>query len=419
MLEEALMGLPSRPEPPCEGERRAWAARLSRVPDLVGNAPGFLKKPGGVQLEEAAARLDVLISRRAELNISARERYGETVPELEAAMDAVRAYRGLLGPFLGARTSSRQIMGLEELSNILRYSEHLDFDPGKMIDEAEKTMRRLSRQIVPSAVSVRYPETSMITVTAGLADSLLASIEEGLSSKSSFGGLKRARPAVVAYGKMWEPLRVPVNPYLTLPAFPERDVRWHISPCGGRGCEPSVLVPDGEPMTLDRLQFDLLMSSSLISSPFRKMCAEGSRVRRVFCSDTYRYAWSEHNSGDLTALFPGQRMLLSRIETRERIGALARLILVFRLNSGKFTTESAADYLRELVPLGEDWIDNEVRLAALSPGAAFEGIAYLTVESMLKKAVVDRAGGRPRDRVRKLLFESAGMPPYFVLMRMP
>jgi hypothetical protein len=37
----------------------------------------------------------------------------------------------------------------------------------------------------------------------------------------------------------------------------------------------------------------------------------------------------------------------------------------------------------------------------------------------VKKATVDREGGKPREKVRQLLLDSAGMPPYFLMMRMP
>ena len=99
--------------------------------------------------------------------------------------------------------------------------------------------------------------------------------------------------------------------------------------------------------------------------------------------------------------------------------ALARMILVFRLNSGKFTDETAAEYLREITPFEEEELENIVIRASVSPVSAFEGIAIMTGEAMVKKATAERAGSRPRERVRRLLLESAGMPPHLLMRRMP
>jgi len=95
------------------------------------------------------------------------------------------------------------------------------------------------------------------------------------------------------------------------------------------------------------------------------------------------------------------------------------MILAFRLHSGKYTIEAAREYLREVTPLDAARIETEVMRASVSPVSAFEGIAIMTAESMVKRATVDRTGGKPRERIRKLLLNSAGMPPYLLMMRMP
>jgi hypothetical protein len=164
----------------------------------------------------------------------------------------------------------------------------------------------------------------------------------------------------------------------------------------------------------------MLLSSSLMASPARSMCRAGSPLRRLLGSTTHAYAWKAHNIGDLTGLFPERRMMLARIQTTERLAALSRMIITFRLHSGKMTPESAAQYLRETTPLDSERIAVEVRRAAISPVASFEGISIMTAESMLKKATTDRqAGTRPRERVRRLLIDAAGIPPYLLMLRMP
>ncbi len=419
MIEEALLGLPARDWPAGDGERRAWTARISRIPALVENASALLEKPGGIHLEETARRLESLSGNMPRLARLAGERYGEPAPGLEEASLAIETYRETIDSCLALRTRSRLIMGMEELSRILQYSEHLDFDPGKMIAEAEKIARRLSRQIAPPGAAVTDPGKEKITLSAGLADSLLKEIEDGISSRRTFGMKKNPRSPVKEHEDTWIPLRVPVNPYLTLPVIPKRDIRWVFGPGELRECVPAIFIPAGREYTVDRLIYDLLLSSSLMSSPDRMACGNESPVRRIFGSETYRYAWQSHNSGDLTGLFPEQRMQLNRFHSRERVAALARMVLVFRLHSGKYTAEAAREYLREITPLDEATIEIEVIRASVSPAAGLEGIATMTVESMVKKATVDRTGGKPRERVRELLFDSVGMPPYLLMMRMP
>jgi hypothetical protein len=418
MAEEAILSIPARPWPAHEGEFEAWSSRLTRLPVLLGNAEGLLKKPGGVHLEEAALRLDALLDMAPRIDGLARRRHGKPAPALDGAFEAVRGYRTALEPYLGARTTSRQIMGLEELSTILQYSEHLDFDHAKMTIEAEKIMRRLARQIVPSDVAVKVPGAAELEATAGLADSILGEAEMGIESRKTFRNLKGHRSPVMEYGKVWEPFDIAVNPYLTLPVSRLADIRPVFAGEGSQHCLPSVMIPAGATYSSGRLVFDLLMSTSLMSAPEVRMCSAGSPVRRIFGSSTHGMAWRAHNANDLTGLFPERRMELSRIMTRERVSALARLILVFRLHSGKFTAEAAAEHLRALVSLDDGWVGEQVRLASISPVSAFDGIAFMTVESMVKKATADRSGGKPRDKVRKLLLETAGMPPYLIMLRM-
>jgi hypothetical protein len=256
------------------------------------------------------------------------------------------------------------------------------------------------------------------TVSVDMADSLLGLLEEGLAARRTFGIKKDPRSSMTGYVEKWKFLRLPVNPYLSLPVIPESEIHWIFEPEKKGNCLPAILVPDGREYSLDQLKYELLLNTSLMSSPDRKMCRDKSPVRKIFGLETYRYAWKSHNTTDLTGLVPERRMQLTGIQNTERVSALARMILVFRLHSGKFTTEAAQEYLAELVPFEEARIEDEVRMAAISPVAAFEGIALMITESMVKKATVDRRGGKPRERVRKLLFESAGMSPHLLNMRM-
>ena len=418
MIEEALMGIPSRPYPPAEGERHAWAVRISHLPALVGNASTFLRKPGGIHLSEAAKRLESLSARMPRLMQLVEERYGGPVAELEEAREALQIYREMIDALREVRTSSRQIMGMEELARILQYSEHLDFDQAKMIAEAEKVIRRLSRQLVPKGVAVIDTGTEQVTVSVDMADSLLNGIEDGIAARRAFDMKKNPRSPVAAYEELWNPMRLPVNPYLCLPVIPDRDIHWGFQSGKRDDCVPAVYVQGGQEYSLDQLKYDLLLTSSLMSAPDREMCGYKSPLRKIFGVETYRYSWKAHNSTDLTALIPERRMQLTRIQTTERVAALTRMILVFRLHSGKFTSEAAGEYLGEMTPFDAARIENEVIMASVSPAAAFEGIAFMTVESMVKNATVDRAGGKPRERIRKLLLDSAGMPPYLLLMRM-
>jgi len=417
MIEEALMGIPTRPYPPTDGERHAWAVRISRLPALVENASTFLRKPGGIHLEEAAKQLSSLTARMPRLTRLVEERYGGPVAELDEAREALRTYRERIDALRNIRTSSRQIMGMEELSRILLYGEHLDFDQAKMVKEAEKIMRRLARQLAPKNVAVTDTGTEQVTVSVDMADSLLKGIDEGIAARRAFGMKNNPRSPVAGYEELWKPLRLPVNPCLCLPVIPERDIYWAFEPGEKGSCVPSVFVPDGREYSLDQLKYDLLLTSSLMSAPDRSMCGDKSPLRKIFGVETYRYAWKAHNSTDLTALIPERRMQLTRIQTGERVAAIARMVLVFRLHSGKYTTEAAREYLGEMTPFDGARIEDEVIMASVSPAAALEGIAFMTAESMVKNATIDRTGGKPREKTRKLLLDSAGMPPYLLLMR--
>ena len=127
MICETVTEMPLRPWAPYEGEGEAWAERLRRLPALVENASSRLRMPGAVHLEEARSRLAALRQQLPRVALTAEERYGGPVGELDEARRAIGMLEDILDGYLSRRASERTITGQEEMSLILKYSEHLEF----------------------------------------------------------------------------------------------------------------------------------------------------------------------------------------------------------------------------------------------------------------------------------------------------
>jgi hypothetical protein len=415
MAEEALFGIPTRPDPPAGGERIAYGKRLSLLAGLLGNGSGLITDPAGHQLELALERLDTIIEQFPDLARLVGERYNGEDVDLGTAINAVRAFRGRVVSLIGTRRRGRAIMGMENLGHVLKYSEHLDLDPSEMIHRAEKSLERYSREYTHGLGRNEDPAGPPID-----ADSFLIDIEEKISSSGLFG--KRKRPTVPTrrYRAVYEPLRIPVNPYLTLPVSPERAI-YSIFPFAEtkNACTPTIMVPEPPKEIGAQLAYDLLLSTSIMTRPRRDRCRDRSVVRKIFVSETFHYGWKVLNIEKLITLLQAGRGSLEMLDARERVLAMARLILVLRFQSGTFTIESAAGYLRGIEAVPEDEIESEVMAASSSPARAFEGISLLLAEQLMKDMSRARGTTAAAGLARKLLLENNAIPLTLILPKVP
>jgi len=407
MIEEALFSIPSRPGPPYPGEAGQYARRLGALPLLVESAALLLERPGVALLEEAVRRLDRVLEAIPALCDEARRRYGEPLPECAASAAPVRDLRAAFAALLEGRPRGRVIMGLEDLSLVMEYAEHLDVDPATLIAQAEGTLRRLGRRPQPADGILALPPADP--------DSLMSSIEKAVAARRVFGAA-RPRPALARVRPLYEPLRVPVDPYLTVPVIPRRPVRPEWPGPSTGNCIPVTVVPPGGDGDPDRLFYDLVLSCSAMTEPSRRACRAATALRTVFSSETYRYGWETLVVQELSPLFPARRAAMARIEGEQRVLALARMVVVFRLHTGIFTTEAARDYLTETAGLSGPALEAQVSAAAASPAAAFDGVAAVLLEQMKKTA-----GGRPGEagRLRETLLENGMLPLALIEKKLP
>ncbi|MDD3643344.1 MAG: hypothetical protein PHQ19_07785 [Candidatus Krumholzibacteria bacterium] len=410
MIEEALFQIPSRPAPPYPGEREQYARRLAALPALAGSAARLLEAPGAPLLEEAVVRLDRIAATIPALASEARRRYGEPVPGCAAAAGPVEALRAAFSGMLGGRPRGMTIMGLENLSLVLKYAEHLDADPAALIAEAESALQRIGRR--------PHPAGARRTAAAGPPadpDSILSAIETAIAARR-LAGAGGGRSPVIAARPLYTPLRIPVDPFLTVPVTERRRARAEFAGPPAGECATVCIVPAQPAADGDRLFYDLLLCCSAVTAPARDACRAGTTIRAVFSSETFRRGWETVVLQEIAPLFPERREAVARIEGEQRILDLARMIVALRLHAGIYTAEAARAYLAETTGLPPALLDGEVASASASPAAAFDGIAALLIERLRKTpAGQGGAGGRLGD----LLLENGMLPLALIEKKLP
>lgn len=415
LIEEALFGLPARPfEPSDTTEAADYARRLSRLPALIETASQRLDRPGIPYLEAALLRLEDLERRLPALRRLAERRYERPIAELAAAHEAIAGFRERLAALRLAQPRERMIMGLEDLALVLKYAEHINLDLSELIAEAETVLRRQTRRREGSAVAQPAGARAEVQAPAA-ADSLLAEIEAALETRRFLAG-RRPPPSVTSLDPLYRPLRIPVNPYLTVPATPLRPVYSVFGSDGRSGCAPAVVVTPRAATDEESLFYDLLLASAPLSAPARDACRQRPPLRLILGSETFHFGWQALMLQELPPLWPERKAALALIENRERSLALAIMVITLRLHAGAFTMETASGFLRELDVVPPEQIPGEVLRASASPAAAFEGISALLLDRMIKRAAKTTGEGNPRGAVKELLQEG-GLAPLGLLMR--
>jgi hypothetical protein len=427
MVDEALWGLPSRIAPPYDGELEAYRRRILRIPALLENGARLLDNPASAHLRYAIERIDTLTNDIATLKTVVEKRYGATLDaELERVRAALAHFRGAASNFLPA-AHGRLILGADNLSKLFLYSELLNSDPNVLVAEAESHIKRL---IAERSSLERHPElgaTRPVTRSTAAGEPVASRIERLRAALyASDEGRDSTAQTVVAKPILEFPARIeylsPINkdPYLSVPASGARGgALILVPPLSAPACRPRLcLSADNASAGDTELMFRILCAAPGMFTPAEARCAARDSIGALFTSETFAEGWRylallglrddiRKNAPELTA----------RI-TDDRIAKLARMIIVFRLHAGTWTSDEAARYLVETVGMEREPAAREVLLASTAPEIAWPGISMVLIDEMLKRGGYSPGFSEPNRDLTKLLLASRDLPLALILPRM-
>lgn len=427
MIEEALFGLPSRIESPHEGERAAYEKRLLRIPQLLENAEEHLEKPSEHHIRYTLERLDRLIDSFGELKTLTEERYGEHVASLVSVRRSIEAFKRFIADALSTQTRGRLILGAENLSHIYLYDEHLDLDLNGFAREAEKNIGKLRNQATTIRLHLANTKRQTAPTTENaeriehVVSHLIDEIDGSITAKKLFKVKPTTKPDIVSRRFPGFFLSLPDNPYLTIPPSLETELAVIHSSClSPLPCRSHVVVPETAAAAEDpALFFQLMRASSPVRRIGTDLCEQCDSVRSLLQSETFRAAWYIHTMGELIKAFPERKQELELLLTERTIRDLARVVIVFRLHSGAFTSEAAIEYFAQTVNVTRTEAEREVIRASVSPSLAYPGIAALYAEQMLKRFAQTRGVRDPRMEMSKLFLDQNGLPLTILMDKIP
>ncbi len=442
IAEEALYGIPSRMEPPYDGEREAYEKRIARIPLLLENAMHLLKNPAAPHVSLATERMAALREALGSLEGRLASRYGEEVGGLGAVRRALGEYSFFLAADLSQRAHGSIIIGTENLTRIFLYDESLTIDPGWVEREGERAIERSrgrAAAIRKRIAAIEEMSESMAPKASGL-DSVLLAWERGRTD-----GPGRSRPAGITDSILMHDLKTldaiaarifgaggpapaptvvrgmeiehrqltPSNPYLTLPSpEPARLFIIPPSPFGQKPCDEYVVhrAVHAPPGPVD-YAYALLGVLHPVRQSGRLLCLSADTVRTILSSETFREGWRNIHIRDIIDHLHLKKPVLELLLVEENIRALARMQVVFRLHAGTFTREAAIAYLMKNVDgLSPEEARSDYLLASASPSVAYRGISLLLIDEMLKLGQLSRGGDSPRNLLRDLLVLHGGLP---------
>ncbi len=442
VAEEALYGIPSRIEPPYDGEREAYEKRIARIPLLLENAMRLLKNPAAPHVSLAAERTAALREALGSLEERLVSRYGEEVAGLGDVRRALGEFSFFLDDDLSQRAHGSIIIGTENLTRILLYDESLTIDPGWIEREGERAIERSRARaaaIRKRIEAIAEMTGSMEPKASGL-DSVLLAWESGRTE-----GPDRARPAGITESVVMHDLETldaiavgifragggapaptvvrgmeiehrqltPSNPYLTLPSpEPARLFIIPPSPFGQKPCDEYIVhrARNAPPGPVD-YEYALLGVLQPVRESGRHLCLSADTVRTILSSETFRDGWRNIHIRDIINHLGVQKPVLELLLLEENIRALARMQVVFRLQAGTFTREAAIAYLMKSVDgLSPQEARSDYLLASASPLVAYRGISLLLIDEMLKLSQFSRGDDSPRYPLRDLLLRNSGLP---------
>jgi hypothetical protein len=409
---EALWGIPSRPEPPYEGELSAYEGRISQIPELLGNASAAIDNPPRPYVKLAAQHMRKLLDDLPALEATLENRYARRVALSETITRSMTGFLGFLEGTLSSQTRGYMILGSENISKIFLYDEGVELDPAGMIQEAEARIRRITTEQANVKRSAGGAEDiRRSTIEAG-GPALLGLVLETVEDREKRQSRTRSgmeRPFEVHFvEKTGLSQDVPKSANITLPPVIDAlrssvCIRTTLRP----PCSQFLLVDEDQSGI--GLLYDLLEALSE-REPRMMRCLRADTIRTLFGSSLYRHTVRFMEIEDLIDAFPAEKQLLDEILADEEIRALSRTVVVLELHAGIFTPESATEYLMRKVHISREEADAEVARAYYAPEIAYPGIALLTMDRMAKKASSTRGAEPAEERLRTLLIEKYYAP---------
>ncbi|MCK4235467.1 MAG: DUF885 family protein [Candidatus Krumholzibacteria bacterium] len=445
MTEEALYGTCSRVQPPYEGELAAYEKRMSRIPALLANAQKNLENVAEPHAKLAVERLDRLLSEFDILQELIRERYGHVDFALGPVRLSIEDFRLFIIEDLSSQTHGRLILGLENLSKIFMYDDFLELDPNRMIKEAEKSIGRLKKEansierkleiagkpagevVEPSVAEkpLKVLHKKQISTKQKNLQSTISHLIDEIDGKTTkhrtFGEKPAARPVVIIRKLPRYLDELPCNPYLTIPPAEEKICVLSFTPpfSGQPKLSQVVISKELEKLEETELLYRLLKASSPVRTIGLGRDEDSDSARVLISSETYREGWILFNMDDIINTMPDKKAELKFLLLGEKIRALARMIVVFRLHAGTFTSEEGAEYLASSTGLTPQEARHDVFLGSASPSIAYSGVACILNEEMLRKFSYARGVRKPRTELRRMLHDHYKMPLSMIRDRIP
>lgn len=412
MAEEALFGIPSRVDPPGEGELRSYERRLSLLPELLENAALNLRDPPAIQIEPSVGRIGGILAKVGELRVILELRYGALPAGFDGAVKSVESFGDFLRGRLAAGAAGSYILGTENISDILLYAEHINLDLDAFTAEAEKSIRKNMGQIASIERSRPQGVGSIQENIIPGVQAMMDSINGICSSKGFPGSGKETSLAVIRRAALPIQRSLPSNPHLSAPADDTEPI-FSISTASFAGgpCGTAVIAAPGTERT-DPGEFihRLLKVSACASEPERILCRRGESLRTVFTSRLHALGWEYLLMKELCQIFPDPSMRQRKRFLEGNSRDLAMMVTVFGLHSGRLTVDSAVDYLTSTAGMKSEDAVRSVSIAASSPSAAYPGIAAILIE----QAIQDRSGASGESRqvakIRELMLKHAALP---------
>ncbi len=402
MLEEALWSVPLRSTPPYEGELEAYEQRRLRIPALLGNASINIINPPGPHMELASQRIRRLLDMMPELERTIYERYERRSSLPDSVAGSITGFLGFIEGTLSSQTRANMILGTENIAKIFRYGEMMELDPSGLIQEAEKQIRKLSNELS----TLRREEQPGRHRPAPDLGRVLEVIDELDAGSGLDAGGKTEIGLALAPVMRPEP---PKNVNLGIPVLDAKPVMlvtastFSINPC------TQSLRHTGE--AADELFLYHALEALSTRHETRLLCTEGDSIRTLLGSDLYPHVIRFLEIDDLIEAFTADRLGLKILLTKDKMRALARMAVFFELQAGTMTTEAAVDFLIDAAAISAEEASRDVMAATYAPAAAYEGIALLYIERMIKKSAERRDSTPSRKRVLQILHEHRYLSP--------
>ncbi len=407
MIEEALFGIPSRGGKPGEREFIDYCKRIEKIPDLIRNAESHLRNPAELHLIRAIDRLSSINERFPVLEGTLMKRYGTVPSSIQQIGESIAAFRAHLWDEVLPHAHGRHIMGVEDLSDLLKYSEHLDIDLDRFITDAETTSNQQKSQI--NAI-IKNPEYASGPAGADIYP-LLAEIDDLVAGGGLSNPDKRHIPEIIISAPPELPEDLPVNPYLAIPEYAPGRATWAACSPEEDG-PPSISIridPKLEDLGYARIFFEMIDASSPVVDTRYAICS-GPPIRRIFASRLYILAWNALNKKDISTLDEVSKLSLRKIYLERMNLELARMIVALKLHSGRSTIDLSIDFLVSELGMTREEAEFEVAEASVSPSRGFYGIALTETANMTREAAAAKRQKDPHKRIRKMIREEPGTP---------